>query len=626
MVNLESVMDLGWAVGNGQPNRNTLSCDSTTDIAKGSAGPLASALAHARLAESEAVNRSIVEASADCIKLIDLEGRLLFMNGPGACAMEIDDAEAFYGRAWQSFWPASEQRTVRRALARAMNGNVARFSAACSTLKGHGKWWDVVVSPVIGESGSLTKLVAISRDVTEQKLAERKLIWAATHDALTGLPNRAHFNVKLDEQVAAAKWGGWCIGLMLLDLDDFKQVNDLSGHDAGDALLKSCADRLTAAAPEHAWAARLGGDEFAVVLNHVRDQAAFERSAEAVLAGLRSPIVHAGRTLECHATIGGALFPAHGSDPEELLKNADVALYAAKAACRGTFVGFQAAHRAELQERLSMVSIARAALRDDSIVPFYQPKVCLDDSSLHGFEALLRWRHPRHGIQFPHTITAAFEDFDVAVAISDRIIAEVIRDMRDWLDRGHVFGHVAVNATAADFRRGNFGESLLERLRQADVPAGLFQLEVTETVFLGRGAEHVDRALKLLSGAGVSIALDDFGTGYASLRHLKQFPVDVIKIDQSFVRNMLDAQGDAAIIEAVLNLGRSLDITVIAEGVETGCQRARLVEMGCRYGQGYLFSEAVPANRVTEILAAESTAPAAWKSVGKASLNNGRRS
>jgi diguanylate cyclase (GGDEF)-like protein/PAS domain S-box-containing protein len=554
------------------------------------------------LEESEAVNRSIVEASADCIKLLDLEGRLLFMNGPGASAMQVDDIAALYGKHWASFWPAGSQHAVTNALATATSGGVARFSAACPTLKGDAKWWDVVVSPVLGESGRATKVVAISRDITMHKQAEQRLVWGAMHDALTGLPNRAYFNRKLIENVEAAQMEGRRLGLMLLDLDEFKQINDSLGHDAGDSLLKTVADRLSGASRGTAWLARLGGDEFAVLLDDAPDQTALHTAAQSILTALGSPFVHDGRILDCHATIGGALFPDHGSEPEELLKNADVALYAAKAACRGTFVMFQAAHRAEMQERLSMISLARSAVRDDRIVPYYQPKVSLQDGALHGFEALLRWQHPRVGIQLPGTITAAFEDLDVAAAISDKIIDGVIFDMRAWLDQGLSFGHIAVNAAAAEFRRDNFGEGVLERLHRAGVPTRLFQLEVTETVFLGRGAEHVDRALKLLSAAGVSIALDDFGTGYASLRHLKQFPVDVIKIDQSFVRNMEDAQNDAAIIEAVLNLGRSLGIEVIAEGVETERQRARLMEMGCRYGQGFLFSEAISAGEVPGLL------------------------
>jgi EAL domain-containing protein (putative c-di-GMP-specific phosphodiesterase class I) len=250
-----------------------------------------------------------------------------------------------------------------------------------------------------------------------------------------------------------------------------------------------------------------------------------------------------------------------------------------------------------------MLSLAKEALWNDWIEPFYQPKYHLETGKLEGFEALLRWRHPQRGIQGPDTIAAAFQDLDLAAQISDRMIDRVIADMRYWLRDGIRFGHVAVNAAAAEFRRGSFAETLLDRLKAADIPPEYFQLEVTETVFLGRGAEYVETALKTLSRAGVRIALDDFGTGFASLSHLKRFPVDIIKIDRSFVRDLHRDPDDAAIINAVIQLSRSLGISVVAEGIETEGQHQFLLDAGCAVGQGFLYSEAVaregvPAMRV----------------------------
>jgi EAL domain-containing protein (putative c-di-GMP-specific phosphodiesterase class I) len=219
------------------------------------------------------------------------------------------------------------------------------------------------------------------------------------------------------------------------------------------------------------------------------------------------------------------------------------------------------------------------------------------------FEALLRWKDPRRGYQSPDTISAAFQDLNLAAEISDRMIDLVIADLRRWREEGVEVGHVAINAAAAEFRRGDFAESLLERLETASLPPRLIQLEVTETVFLGRGADYVERALKTLSAAGVKIALDDFGTGYASLSHLRQFPVDLLKIDRSFVRE-IEADADAAaIIRAVVNLGKSLEIETVAEGIETAAQHALLVEKGCDYGQGYFYSRAVSAAEVAERVA-----------------------
>lgn len=561
----------------------------------------------AALHESEALNRSIVEASADCVKLLDAGGRLQFMNAHGARALELDDPAIHYGQEWASLWPPAARQLVRKAVATASLGGVGRFSHACPTARGEMKWWDVIVSPVVGDAGKPNKLVVISRDVSDRQQAEELLLEAATQDALTGIPNRAYFQKALNAAVSRAEVDGTQLGLMLLDLDDFKQVNDSLGHDAGDALLRTFAKRLGAFSARGALIARLGGDEFALLFEDIAGHADMTARAEDLLGQLREPFVHGGRILDCHATIGIALFPEHGDTPAELLKSADIALYVAKANCRGTSLLFHRSHRAELQERHSMLSLGRTAVREDRVLPYYQPKLVLSNGSIYGFEALLRWRSSAQGIQLPSTIAAAFDDLDIAAAISDKMIDQVILDMRKWLDRGLNFGHVAVNAAAAEFRRDNFAEGVLERLERAGIPASFFQLEVTETVFLGRGAESVDRALKVLSAAGVSIALDDFGTGYASLRHLKQFPVDVIKIDQSFVRDLDVDPEDAVIVKAILNLGRSLGIEVVAEGIETEHQEQQLRAAGCRYGQGFLYSQAVPAETVPSLLRAQGT-------------------
>jgi len=324
--------------------------------------------------------------------------------------------------------------------------------------------------------------------------------------------------------------------------------------------------------------------------------------SRAIQDRMREPFVHQGRILDCRLSSGGAILPVSCGDTEELLKNADIALYAAKATGRATMMMFEPKMRDDVQSRRAMVQNARSAIHDDRIIPYYQPKLDLVGGGVEGFEALLRWRMPDGRIGLPGDLEAAFEDLEVAAAISDRMIERVIADMRRWLDRGTAFQHVAINASAAEFRRDNFAERLLEQLRRADIPTGCLQLEVTETVFLGRGAEYVHRALALLSAQGVTIALDDFGTGYASLRHLKQFPVDIIKIDQSFVRDMETDPDDEAIVRAVINLGKSLRIGVVAEGIETKSQAARLLELGCDFGQGFLFAPAVGPSRVPGLI------------------------
>jgi diguanylate cyclase (GGDEF)-like protein/PAS domain S-box-containing protein len=554
------------------------------------------------LAETEALNRTIVESSADCIKLLDLEGRVLFVNGPGICALEAADSTVLVGKYWREFWPPDARIEVDAAMASARRGSVSRFSAECPTARGQRKWWDVVVSPVLGGDGRAVKLAAISRDITEQKSIEDQARWNATHDSLTGLPNRLLFRERLGAAIRRADVDGSRVGLLHLDLDQFKQVNEALGQDGGDALLKTFAARLRGALRSGDSLARLGGDEFAIFLAGLGADGEILPLLENIRARLREPFVHGDKILDCQVTIGASVYPLHGRSRDELFKVAEIALHMAKSAGRGRVMLFEPQMRADLQRRSSMIELGRRAVQDDRIAPYYQPKVDFASGAVTGFEALLRWRNLRGVVQAPATIAAAFEDIDVAAAITDRMVQLALADMRRWLDRGLDFGHVAVNAAAPDFRSDDFAERILARLCRAGVPPSCFQLEVTETVFLGRGAEYVERALKLLSSEGVSIALDDFGTGYASLRHLKQFPVDVIKIDQSFVQKLNVDTGDAAIVDAVIKLGKSLGIATVAEGVETRAQARHLIEAGCDFGQGHLFSKAVPARKVPSLL------------------------
>jgi predicted signal transduction protein with EAL and GGDEF domain len=346
----------------------------------------------------------------------------------------------------------------------------------------------------------------------------------------------------------------------------------------------------------------LGGDEFAVLLTDVGSEAQIENVCAKLFEAVRVPIIHDGRLLECRTSVGASIYPALADSRTELLKQADLALYAAKAAGRGTLKVYETKMRADLHRRNGMLIACRRALDEDLIVPFYQPKVDLKTKRVVGFEALLRWNDPSAGLQTPHTISAAFEDMTLAAEISDRMVDRVLDDIQVWLERGDPIGHVAINAAAAEFRRGDFAESLLQKLRTRSLPSDCLQLEVTETVFLGRGAEYVERALKSLSAEGIKVALDDFGTGFASLLHLKQFPIDVLKIDRSFVTELQVNPDDGAIVDAVIGLGSSLRMQVVAEGVETRAQHDFLEALGCNIGQGYFYSPAVPAASVRALL------------------------
>ena len=448
----------------------------------------------------------------------------------------------------------------------------------------------------------------IERDAhaEEQRAMARELRHVAEHDPLTGLPNRTLFDARLADALRGADATRSRTALMLVDVDHFKQVNDSLGHDAGDALLCSFANRLRSMVRANDTVARLGGDEFAVLLAGIdRDEelAAVIRSLD---DRLRQPVRHAGRTVDCRASIGIAIYPDHAGTAEGLVKCSDLALAAAKAE-RGRAIVFRSEMAQDFHREGRLLALVRAAVEDDRIVPFYQPKIDLGSGALVGFEALVRRVGGGGAAESPDMFAAAFADRELSAEIGRRMVARVCADMRAWSDARIAFGHVAINSCAADFAGNDLAERLLAAIGEHGLRPDLFELEVTEGVFLGRSAHHVARALEKLGASGMRIALDDFGTGYASLTHLKQFPVDVLKIDRSFVAGLGHDADDAAIVRALIGLGRSLGIETVAEGIETPEQAAFVRAHGCTLGQGFLYGAAHPARDIPAMIAGFAT-------------------
>jgi len=539
--------------------------------------------------ESEALYRSILEASADCIAVISLGGQLELINEPGCSMMEIGERAAAVGRPWTDFWPRRIKPKLASALDAARSGEVARFSAKRPGRRGLPRWWDILVTPIKDEQGRVSRLLSICRDVSDSKAASNRLRWTSEHDALTSLANRSTFQTRLRAATIRSTQTGVPFGLLLLDLDHFKHVNDTLGHAAGDQLLQAIAGRLKAGTRPTDFTARLGGDEFAIIVEQVRDEGMLQRMGAAIASRLNQPVSIGGRVVSAGVSIGGALFPRDAATALELFNNADTALYALKTAGRGGLSMFQDHMREQAQRAASQLNLAREALSEDSVVPHYQPKVDLRTGAVVGYEALLRWAHPTNGLQAPETVEEAFKDYELASKIGDLVQRRVISDIRTWLDRGAIFGRVSINAAPAEFLRDDYAERLLRLAAAGGVPASCLEVEVTEHVFCDRGSDHVVRALNLLTREGVGIALDDFGTGYSSLSHLRDFPVDVVKIDRSFVQRMTQDAEISAIISAVIGLAQSLSLDVVAEGIETELQRRILLQKGCSHGQGFLF-------------------------------------
>ncbi|MFC0280553.1 putative bifunctional diguanylate cyclase/phosphodiesterase [Falsigemmobacter intermedius] len=454
------------------------------------------------------------------------------------------------------------------------------------------------------DEGWAIRLIGSLQDVTGQKENEARLYQAAHSDFLTGLANRAKFNENLQSALTEAGRAGKRVLLLVMDVDRFKTVNDGWGHDAGDTLLREVAQRLQRFVPEAATVARLGGDEFALILPEPDRLGLPEDLVGDLIAALSRPVRFNGRQIGLSLSAGAAIAFSDGDTAEALHKSADLALYAAKKQGPGHIRFFEEAFRDEARRETQMLSDARAALLEDRIVPFYQPKICLRSGAPLGFEALLRWHHP-DGVRPPSSISAALADPGLSVQLTDRMLDGVISDITRWRGMGLNVGRVAVNGASGDFLRGDFAERILNRLAQAGLPPSVLEVEVTETVFLSQKARNVETILQKLSHAGITIALDDFGTGYASLTHLKQFPVDTIKIDRSFISRLGGpASEDSVIVDAVVDLARKLGITSVAEGIETATQASMLKARGCDVGQGYFFGHPMPADQVSELLKA----------------------
>ena len=454
----------------------------------------------------------------------------------------------------------------------------------------------------------VTAQQALALSVSSERQRSVELKWASEHDALTRLPNRHAFEMRLQACCLGAMSIGGTIGLLLVDLDHFKHVNDTMGHSAGDDLLQAVARTLRASVRAGDFVSRVGGDEFAIIIGDARDAADLQRIGNAVLARLRKPKQVAGRGTAVAASIGGALFPSHGATANDLFKAADTALYALKEAGRGGISIFDPAMLERVSLAASQLSLARKVITEKNVVPFYQPKVDIATGLVVGFEALLRWKDTDNGLQLPATVEEAFRDYELAARIGRLMQAKVARDVRGWLEAGVPIGSVAINAAPSEFLRDDYADGLLQVLQRYRVPAEYIEVEVTEHVFMERGSEFVARALTQLKRAGVTIALDDFGTGHSSLSHLRDFPVDSVKIDKSFIRQMSDDGEIAAIVSAVITLAHSLGIDAVAEGVEAPAQLEWLRRRGCQFAQGFLFGHAVAAASVPDLVAAQKVA------------------
>jgi diguanylate cyclase (GGDEF)-like protein len=460
--------------------------------------------------------------------------------------------------------------------------------------------FEVRISPLRKSHGDFAGRLIVLSDITERKILEHRLAEQAYQDALTGLANRAHFQASLAEAFVAPSDPGSSTGVLFLDLDDFKTVNDSLGHPAGDRLLIEVAERLRSSLDGRAMPARLGGDEFAVLVPGIVSVDEITAIARQILDVLQRPLVLVGRELRIRASIGIATAGREMPDPDDLLRNADLALYAAKANGKSRFAVFDSSMERKAFERLELESAMRRALERGEFVVHYQPIVRLGDGRTVEVEALVRWNHPERGLMPPAAFIHLAEETGLIVPLGQFVLETACSQVRAWQEHWPSAADLAlsVNLSGRQFQHPGLVEDIERALRQSGLAPECRSLEITESVAMER-PDATATTLDCLKRAGVRLAIDDFGTGYSSLSYLKRFPVDILKIDRSFVDGLGEDAHDTAIVRAIVALARSLGVRVTGEGVETDVQRRHLVASGADRGQGYLFARPVPAGELT---------------------------
>jgi diguanylate cyclase (GGDEF)-like protein len=439
------------------------------------------------------------------------------------------------------------------------------------------------------------------RHAIESHRIQAETEFMARHDSVTNLPNRLVLNDRISQAIRLTRRRETVTAVIFLDLDRFKYINDSLGHAIGDQLLQSVSQRLLANVRDSDTVTRQGGDEFVILLSEIAQTGDAAISAAKLLRSLVAPHFIAGHELHIDGSIGISVHPVDGGDAETLIKNAETAMYHAKENGRNNFQYFTAEMNLKVVERQSLESSLRRALEREEFLLHYQPKVNLNTGKITSVEALIRWQHPGRGLVSPAQFVPIAEDSGLILPIGRWVLREACRQARTWQDTGLPPVPMAVNVSAAEFRQIDFVESVRTILQETGLESRYLELELTESVLMD-DAKFTASVLGKLRDMGIHLAVDDFGTGYSSLSYLREFPIDILKIDRSFVNQITSDSGDSTIVNAIVSMGKSLKHLVVAEGIETNEQRAYLQARHCEEGQGYLFSRPLPAAQFADLL------------------------
>lgn len=570
------------------------------------------ALMTARLEQSERLHRFLVESSPDLIYTLDDAGRFVFINRRVETLLGFA-REELIGRTYASIVHEEDLERAQYAFTERRTDNRATCNAEIRLKRKHEGYQlfeqrhIVAMLSAVGiyeqeqSQRHFMGTYGVARDITERKVAEETISFQALHDQLTHLPNRRLFKDRLELAITQARRDGWIVGVMFIDLDRFKLVNDTHGHAEGDELLKSTAHRLRNCVRAGDTVARQGGDEFTVLLPHLAHVEDAALIAQKILDELKHPFHVAGQQFRATASIGIAVFPRDGESAGTLMKNADIAMYKVKGEGKNGFQFFTPSMNACYRERITLENELRQAIENQEFELYYQPKVSLSERRIVGMEALIRWRHPIHGLLNPASFIDLAQESGLIGAITEWVLGEACAQLSRWHGLGFTDLCVSVNVSPQEFDSQSIVERIASYISRHELPPDTLEIEITENLLL-LDVSGVIEKMRMLRAHGVRISIDDFGTRYSSLNYLRRFPINVIKIDQSFVQDLVQGEPVSPIIHAVVGIARGFGLHLVVEGVETPYQMQTLAELGCDEMQGYLFSRPVPAFEAEERL------------------------
>jgi diguanylate cyclase (GGDEF)-like protein/PAS domain S-box-containing protein len=553
------------------------------------------------LEASEARFRVLTESSIDLISVLDAEGHIQYQS-PALKHLLGYDPAATVGHNVSEYVHRDDIEHVRATLKRVVEASQTNQPAEFRLRHRDGMWrtFETLGTNCLANP-HIHGVVFNSRDVTDRKVIQQRIQHLAYHDNLTGLPNRSLLQDRLAHSIARAERAGKKVGVLFIDLDNFKNINDTLGHDVGDELLRQVARRLSECVRLEDTIARQGGDEFIVLLDGLDDSRGASLVAQKILNSLRMAFVLGGSDQHVSGSVGIALFPEDGRDAQTLMKNADTAMFHGKTQGKNTYQYFTQQMNVAVKRRMTLESALRRAVMNRDFVLHYQPQIDLDTGEILAVEALVRWKTEDGGTVSPGDFIPLAEETGLINEIGEWVLREACRQAREWQSMGLPRRRMAVNLSARQFSDRGFLDMVTRVLAETALDPACLELEITESQVM-RQTEGMIMLLNKLSEMGVQLAIDDFGTGYSSLSYLKRLPIQKLKIDQSFVRDITVDPNDTAIVVAIINMAKSLDLDTIAEGVETAGQLALLRSKGCHVGQGYYFSAPVRAEVLYPLL------------------------